>query len=542
MTAFGGGGGMGAKPDEPTTISVNNDGAAVAGAGNDTAVAWNGGDGHSGDGVSAENKDSPGPKNGDEIGEGERNVVVSMSPTISGGAALAEALPDGDAAVQKDGDISVAKSVSSVPGRNEVGTEETAAGAEDEGDNEKGTVIVSPIIVVPPVDSAALSSKMEALTLGEEAGIIPEVNREGMLPPTPLPNPIPLQGDLRSSPFDLDLAGRKSIPGGTGAGPGSGPPRPFEEHAPVWTGDEDDDEDVVAEDFRGAGGVVVSADAAVLDVGKEQDEARTRTNHTPPPWEGSVAEQATLAGGKEHNDDEHGSSAAEAIANCVEFVPPSHSAGLRDPSKEIDQDEENAGRTSAGKEDDRDLLDGSMIATEAKEDAGLDQDEKTGPVETVDAVEVAEQEHDPHGEGALLRREDGPGEASGGVPVVAETPDSERVSTAGSEVSTANDKDSGNSGSTSFPEEQESWPEGEGESSDKQGNAVSDCSGVWEESGELRMAMAKAPPTEVTGEGTERPPEEAMGEKGVRDGLDETKLASPLTLETGERGGILPRT
>lgn len=148
--------------------------------------------------------------------------------------------------------------------------------------------LIPPIVPVPPVYSAALSSKMEELTFGDGAGVEPEVNREGPLPSTRVPIPASslAAGVRRPGPFRLgDLGARifRGVTGGTGTGTGTGTGgisggsggggRPFEERTPVWTGEEGEQNENIAVARETEAGASTMLDAP--------------RNLTPPPWGGS---------------------------------------------------------------------------------------------------------------------------------------------------------------------------------------------------------------------------------------------------------------
>lgn len=144
----------------------------------------------------------------------------------------------------------------------------------DETEAEAADVLIPPIVPVPPVDPAALSSKMEELTLGDEAGVVPEVNREGPLSPVNAP-PLTTTPVRRAGPFGLGALLSK-IGGGSGSGG-----RPFEERSPVWTGAEEGEEDENAN---------VAGDTAVVTEAAAHDGPR---NLTPPPWDNETPQEAS---------------------------------------------------------------------------------------------------------------------------------------------------------------------------------------------------------------------------------------------------------
>lgn len=184
----------------------------------------------------------------------------------------------GDSGTDGSPSVSVAGvEQSSVSGANPLGVEKTAEAKspqieKKEAEAEAAGVLIPPIVPVPPVDPAALSSKMEELTLGDEAGVVPEVNREG--PPSPVnAPPLTTTPVRRAGPFGLGALFSKIGGGGGGA-------RPFEERSPVWTGAEEGEEDENA---------IVAGDTAVTEAAAH-DGPR---NLTPPPWDGETPGEAS---------------------------------------------------------------------------------------------------------------------------------------------------------------------------------------------------------------------------------------------------------
>lgn len=182
------------------------------------------------------------------------------------------------------------------------GQETSQARARDGEDDVAG--LPPPIVPVPAVDPAALSSKIEELTASDEAGMIPEVNREGMLPPTSLPTkPLAPSGVRRPGPFGLGDLGARILKGVTGGG------RPFEERKPVWTGEKDEDEDAIATQEESAG---------------EVEDARARGNLTPPPWSEAADQKAVEADGQRDSRDRSKGSADEAhVVRSAALAAPS---------------------------------------------------------------------------------------------------------------------------------------------------------------------------------------------------------------------------
>lgn len=98
----------------------------------------------------------------------------------------------------------------------------------------KEDIAVPPIVVSPPEEgSPSVAARRASLTLAEETAAEEVVNKEGMLPPTPLPDSLPLNSaGLRTGSFGADL-----MPSPLDVN--SGLLEAYDASPPYWTGAED---------------------------------------------------------------------------------------------------------------------------------------------------------------------------------------------------------------------------------------------------------------------------------------------------------------